>query len=421
MTNENLKNLLIAVAAGDAAGYPFEGMKKAHIKSVFRTKEPFPDPEPGLKNNMHKWKKPGLYSSITQLMILNGASLDRKSWNRRKFIQMIKNTPELPGLDCSYFRNPDAAVRNFIILQKNPPEHGELPFNIPSSAVMSSFIPIISSAPDDGSLISSAVSYSMLFTADPGTAASAVALTLLLKNLTRYGRDVNIHHSAVNSLTETVTFAENHQDIIFRSGINPDYIIGKLIFIRNILHATAEIETIDECEEVICRNAETKSGNRITRASINIPEILLPYAVTIASRCIEPNDVILTAAREGGVSSALSSAAGSIAAAFYGTPAPDNILSGIINRKKLLSLIDPGMSEKGRDNIPDEMNSSEPPLTLKELEEYNSRNRKNPDKKGGKKPKTRKDAEAEIAKHVVESWTKIDKAKWKKERNKHKI
>ena len=421
MTNESMKNILIAVTAGDASGYIFEGMKKAHIKSVFRKIEPFPDPEPALKNNMHKWKKPGLYSSITQFMLLNGASIEKKSWNRDKFRKIVKDSPELPGLDYSYFRNPDPAGRKFISLLKNPQEQGESPFILPSSAVIPSAIPILLSSSDYENLIYSVISYSMLFTIDPGTAASAVALNMLIKDIIKSDKQKGLHEISAHSLTKTAAFAQDHEDVIFRAGINPDYIISRLIFLRDILLKTADFDTINECEEAICSEAEKTAGKRITRASINMPEIILPYAVSIAARCSNPGDIFLTAAYEGGSSSALTSIAGSVASAYHGDIIPENILAGIINRKKLLSLIELIQSEKGRNGISEEMNRSEPPLTLKEEEEYNSRNRKNPDKKSGKKPKTRKDAEAEIAKHVVESWTKIDKAKWKKERNKHKI
>jgi ADP-ribosylglycohydrolase len=421
MTDENIKNILIALAAGDVSGYIFEGMKKAHIKSVFRNNDPFPDPAPALKNNIHKWKKPGLYSSITQFMLLNGASIEKKSWNRDKFRQMVKNSPELPGLDYSYFRNPDAAARKFISLLKNPPAQAESPFTIPCSSLIPSSLPIIISGSDNENLIFSIISYSMLFTTDPGTAASAVAFCFLIKDLLKSEKQKGLHELSALSLTETVSFAQDRQDIIFRSGINPDYIIAKLIFIRDILAETVKHETISDCEDAICKEADKTSGNRITRASINMPEILFPFAVSTAARCSNPEDVFSTAAREGGSSSALSAIAGSIASAFYGDITPENILTGIVNRKKLLSLIELIHTEKGRNGIFEEMNRSEPPLTLKEEEEYNSKNRKNPGKKSGKKPKTRKDTEAEIAKHVVESWTKIDKAKWKKERNKHKI
>lgn len=419
--NESIKNVLTAVLTGDASGYIFDGMKKAHIKSVFRNNESFPDPEPALKNNISKWKKPGLYSSLTQFMILNGASIERKQWNRENFMQMLKDSPELPGLDYSFFRNPDAAARNLIFLAKNPGIENSIPFFIPCSNVAPSAIPLLYSTENDENLFYSIIAYSMLFTSDPGTAASAIALILLIKDLINSDKQTGIHKASAYSLEKTESFAKEHENIIFSSGINPDYVLSRISLMRSILNKTVNIEKIDECEKIICKEAGTILQTHIARATTNLPETLFPYAVSIAARCKNPADVFITAAYEGGASSALSSMTGSIASAFYGEIIPDELLSGIINRKKILSLIGSISSEKERKTIYNEMIQCEPPLTLKELEEYNSKNKKNPDKKNKQKPKTRKDAEAEISKHVVESWTKIDKAKWKKERNKHKV
>ncbi len=418
--NDYLKRVATALAAGDAAGYVFEGMKKAHIKSVFRNLEPFPDPEPALKNNMHKWKKPGLYSSITQFMLLCGAGIDKKIWNRKNFLQMVKGSPELPGLDYSYFRNPDSAERRLILSLKNPPQEQGPPFNRPCSRIAPASVPILFLKTGEENLMVSLLNYSLLFTHDPGTAASSIALTFMIKDFAGKDDNAGILASSIKSLERTVNFAEKHEKLIFESGINPDYIIKKLQGFHSTLLDTAGIEKIDDCEKIICRNAEKDSQNPAARASINLPETLFPYAITIAARCIKPGDVFMTAAAEGGSSSALASIAGAVASAFYGDIVPHEILAGITNRKKLVTLIDIISSDKNKSTIFNELNISEPPLTLKEAEEYNAKNRKNPDKNQGKKPKTRKEAEAEISKHVVESWTKIDKAKWKKERNKHK-
>ncbi len=420
IVNEKIKNVLIAVLAGDASGYIFEGMKKAHIKSVFKKKEAFPDPEPALKNNMNKWKKPGLYSSLTQFMILNGASIEKKQWNRENFMQMLKDSPELPGLDYSFFRSPDAAGRNLIYMAKNLQLKKDTPFSLPCSNVAPSALPLLYCSENSEDLLFSIIGYSMLFTIDPGTAASGIAMSLLIKDIISSDKNMEIHKASAYSLAKTESFAKEHENIIFSSGINPDYVTSRISLMRNILDKTVNIEKIDDCEKIICEESEKVLQTRIARATTNLPETLFPYAVSIAARCKNPADVFITAAYEGGAASALSSITGAIASAYYSNIIPDELLSGIINRKKILSIIDSISSEKERKIIYNEMILSEPPLTLKELEEYNSKNKKNPDKKNKNKPKTRRDAEAEISKHIVESWTKIDKAKWKKERKRHK-
>jgi hypothetical protein len=57
---------------------------------------------------------------------------------------------------------------------------------------------------------------------------------------------------------------------------------------------------------------------------------------------------------------------------------------------------------------------SESSLTRKEIEEYQSKLKHY--KKPEKLTNNRKTLEEKMAQHIVESWTKTDKAKWKKEK-----
>ena len=57
-------------------------------------------------------------------------------------------------------------------------------------------------------------------------------------------------------------------------------------------------------------------------------------------------------------------------------------------------------------------------MKKKELEELKAK-LKHVKKKQKKAPPTRAEKEKELARHAVESWTKYDKARWKKERRRH--
>ena len=87
----------------------------------------------------------------------------------------------------------------------------------------------------------------------------------------------------------------------------------------------------------------------------------------------------------------------------------------LANKKKISAIIDQIAGEKDRSSIITEIYNNEPGLTIKELEEYRAKNKNIPVVKE-KKKKTRGEIESELSKHVVENWTKLDKAKWKKER-----
>ena len=66
----------------------------------------------------------------------------------------------------------------------------------------------------------------------------------------------------------------------------------------------------------------------------------------------------------------------------------------------------------------DDFIRSEASLTGKEQEELKARLR-HTKKKQRSGPRTRAEKEKELARHVVESWTKYDRARWKKERQRH--
>jgi hypothetical protein len=96
---------------------------------------------------------------------------------------------------------------------------------------------------------------------------------------------------------------------------------------------------------------------------------------------------------------------------------PEIYTGSIVNKKRLSAMISRIAEDKNKASMISEIYDSEPGLTSKEIEEHRAKNRNNPVSRE-KKIKTRGEIESELSKHVVESWTKVDKAKWKKERNK---
>ena len=144
-------------------------------------------------------------------------------------------------------------------------------------------------------------------------------------------------------------------------------------------------------------------------------------AVMLAHGCSDPETIFSIAANEGGASSALASLSGSITTAFHGLYLPEILETELINKKKINSYIELISEGKNRASIITELYLTEPGLTLKEHEEYKSKIKKQPVINKKKNKKTMSETEAGISRHIVESWTKLDKAKWKKERKKEKL
>jgi ADP-ribosylglycohydrolase len=415
--NRTVADILFSAIIGDAAGYTFNGMKKNHIKAVFKEITGFTDPAPGLKDNMQRWKKPGLYSSITQNMLITAACIDKRSLNLDEYRKAVKNAPDASGAEFSIFRDPGEAEKNFIYRIKNGEDNSHH-YNLPCSRLLPPVLPLLLIRNEKEHIIT-AVKYISLFTKSSSTMACSILLLQLIKDLIAE-KDQKIIKTALISAEKAKVEIISNQDRIFDSGHNPDYIISESDSLIELFKELNANKSSAEYEKIICKHADKKKTDTITRASVNLPETILPMAVILSDLCTEPENIIITAMREGGAASPLAALSAAITCAARGMGIPECFSDNLINKKKISAIIDLIADDKSRVPIITEIYTTEPGLTAKELEEYKAKNKNIPLTKTGKKEKSRSEFESELSKHVVESWTKIDKAKWKKERKKDK-
>ncbi|MGL4369933.1 MAG: hypothetical protein ACRCUT_09730, partial [Spirochaetota bacterium] len=127
-----------------------------------------------------------------------------------------------------------------------------------------------------------------------------------------------------------------------------------------------------------------------------------------------PETCLLSCAAEGGSSGILCSCAGMIAGAFYGSPAAAPLFGAMINHKQISALISRAAAGSGSRRDAAAFINAEISLTAKETDEREARLKHCKTKTPARK-KERRDETQAMTRHVVESWTKIDKARWKKE------
>ena len=413
--NRNIADIIFSGIIGDAAGYTFNGMKKNHIKAVFKDIPGYTDPAPGLKDNMQRWRKPGLYSSISQNTLITAACTDKRGFNPDEYFKAIKKAPDLPGVEFSIFRDPGEAEKNFFYRLKNG-EDIMHHFNLPCSRLLPPVLPLLLIKNEKEHLLS-AVKYISLFTKSSSTIACSILLLQLIKDLIT-GDGKKILKTALNSAERANDEIISSQRAIFESGLNPDYIIADSDSLLKLFQELDQNNNPSLNEKIICGYADKKGTGTITRASVNLPETILPMAIVLSDSCSDPETIFKTAVQEGGSSSSLTSLAAAITTACYGIHIPEILAENLVNKKRISALIEHIAEDKNRSLIISEIFTAEPGLTLKELEEYKARNKNIPADKEKKKKKTRMETESELSKHVVESWTKLDKAKWKKERKK---
>jgi len=409
-----IANIIFSSIIGDAAGYTLNGMKKAHIKAVFKEITGYVDPSPALKNNMHKWKKCGLYSSISQNILITAASIDKKGLNFDKYTDSVQNALEICESEFGIFRDPGEAEKNFFNCIRNG-KRTNFQYNYPCSRLLPATIPLLFIKDEQAQFIT-VINYISLFTRDTSTIVSSILLLNILKELIKRENN-SILEIAYHSAGLVKNRLIDYRGMIFDAGYNPDYLILDSDYYLTLLKELHNSKDQAQCEKIICDHAEKRSKNKITRGSINLPLTILPMGIILAQVCSDPEKIYKTAAEEGGAASSLTAVSSAIVSAFHGLNIPPIYSDSLINKKRINSIIDMLTCDKNRSLIIDEIINGEPGLTDKESEELNAKNKGIVIKK---KKKKRVDIESELSKHVVESWTKLDKAKWKKDRKRDK-
>ncbi len=414
--SEALSEIIKSAIAGDAAGYVFEGMKKGHIDSFFRNHSEFPDTTDALKGNMEKWKKPGLYSSISQFILIIFMFRERNHTDVEGFKRYIRNLPVLPERPDSFFRNPGraeeiliATAGDYHILETDRTASSRLiPISLPLSTMKGSFSEFL-----DGFL-----SFMKLFSEDcRSLTASFLFCYITGKQLRNKQENGDFSSTIVNMLKNCIRDIADSQSVIFSHGFNPDYFLKEAEFLTGSLEKAFGERDIENSERSIVDDENKRSGSHLIRATVDNPSLIFLYAVLMNHYNKADQDIIYKTARLGGSSSALTSATAVISQAFFSVPVHKNFMDDLINKKMISQIADSVAAGKNSVTPLKTFTDTEVSLTLKEMEEYKSKNKRNKNVKKNKPArKNRTSIEETISRHVVESWTKTDKARWKREK-----
>ena len=405
--------------AGDALGSAVDGMTRGHIRAHFRSITGYIDPEPALKNRLESWRKPGLYSSISQMMLMLAMSCTRRGVCAESFRRAAASSPEVAGYDYGIFRYPGAVERAFILAMKDPRQNRQTTEQ-PCARVIpvTTFLSFRNNSVADHILdVTAAV---RLFTLDYSTLACALIYSSLLRGLASgaLSRDHPMQASA-EAATGVAGAVDDNSSAVFAGGVNPGTLIGELRSEIGLLGEMASSPATGAAEEIIVSRVNRKLKTPVTRATVNLPSALFPYALAVSTLAAADATAPAAAVQEGGSTAALAAMAGALGAARGGCLGQDDpLVRNLVNRKKVLALVDALAAGAVSPEALDDFIRSEASLTGKEQEELKARLR-HTKKKQRSGPLTRAEKEKELARHVVESWTKYDRARWKKERQRH--
>ncbi len=421
---ERYSYALTGAILGNALGAPLHGMSAAHIASVFGRIDSFTDPGPALKHKMEQWKKPALYGSTAQLMLLAALACAGRRSSDSLLEDYVRRGAGTGDTDHGIFRNPSPSERGLILRLKGGGTEGQRPAAapVPDAAVAAVLVPLAFRKNTDISrLVRDTILCAKLFTEDASSIAGALVFLNILLAIARARPEpsANLADYAGKSAAALAEYIGAQPHELFSCGVNPDTILGEVHGFRSIFEGLVSCASAKEAEKKIITRAERSLNGHITRATVNLPPAIIPFALSIvASGSGRPESVLFEAAAEGGAAAVLCTLAGALAGCAYGAAAiPDRLAADLVNKTRIRELIAAITGDRASDGTVGEFIESEQALTRKARDEHNARMRHVKPKE--KKQKSRGDRERDLSRHVIESWTKADKAKWKKQKKRY--
>ena len=381
MKTDRLYSIYLHTVIGDALGTPLEGLGKSHIHSTLKSLSGYTDPSAALKGKMFKWRKPALYSSISQLLILFSMHSIRGAFPLSSYADAVANTPESPDSKLRIFRFPDNITENFLLnagSSESAPVSGR-----PGAHTVPLMIHLCldSRSRDDAML--KACSLAGYFTDDISTAAGSMIYTGIIRDALSAGGTTtdSLRAAALESAMQSISFIESNSPAIFAAGINPDTLHESALLYRKALDAVNTGTGIDAVEKKLVEILNSILKTPVTRATVNHPLAIIPYSLCLASFYgSRPGEAILRIVEEGGSTAALGSCAGSFLGLFLAADdIPSQLTDDLVNRKRITTVIEAIANRKISGPLIDEFVSSELSLTSKAWDEFRARTKKHQD------------------------------------------
>ena len=412
--NEQAYSILMGILIGDAVGYPVDSLGKGHIRSTLGALSGFADPAGALKGHIERWRKPGLLSASGQLLLCAAAAARGRELSAASCASLIASNGEGGAAGTGPFRTTSRLLRVFL-----SNAYGREVAAGPSASA--AVLPVcaggavtvaVNRTLDGGECLSFAAG----FGAD---ADSAIASELLGRVLAACVNGAGFPDLTVFSRTgeELAVWCAENEPLLFSAGFNPVAAVSSARELAAIFRSLEECSSAEAGEKLIVEAVNRRLKTPVTRATVDHPFAVLPYAALLAGlyRGV-PSTALFRAGEEGGASSALCALVGAFICSeadpleLYGP-----LFQSLVNRRELVSCAEKIASGTFAPREIAAFLSSESALSSKENEEREAR------MKHGKvsappKKKDRREQERSLTRHVVESWTKADKARWKKER-----
>ncbi len=416
----NLQDILLGSITGDALGAPLDGMGEAHIRSVFKSVDEYIDPMPALKGKPDRWKKPGLYTSTTQLLLSLSVALNDEKICRSDMLENLFTTISESGETLTgHLRHPTSTIIQAFRRMENAEDQSTSHFTTGDILPLLPALLVLKKTGDE-TFITSVTSFVSFFSHNPWVLASSLIASSLYFSIyssTGSGELNTVVTDAIESANRAENLSETFSHLIFNSGWNPDTVIDCIRQTHDLLVRIQGSTHIEQAAQYIVQSINANQKTPVTRPTVNHPISVLCWPCAYALHSNSVQEYMFRIAETGGSTGIFVPVAGALYGMYCGSSMiPSHLIENLINRKRILGLVESINTMKVTSAELDAFLQNESSLTRKEEEERGSRFRRTPEKKPRKR--TKKENMDELSRHVVESWTKYDKAKWKKQKKK---
>ncbi len=407
-----IKEFFTAMIIGDAIGTASHGLSKGHVQNLFKNQlNNFPDTDIIFKKEPYNWRKSGLYSSVSQFTVLSAASIITRTKFSDVVLNLIKVSELVDETSSAFFRLTDHTISQQLF---------ELSVNGKCAGIFSHSSVIIFA----GSVTSLVNHHNeknvVAFIKDWTHSAETAIAALVYSHIIKYDIDTSVWENVISSIKNINEWVVKESAYIFDMGYNPDYLIKEAENYLSLARLLEGAFNTAAGEKIIVDFTNVVNKKNITRATVDMPMVQLFFSLTLSRFIDSENLTVFSAVQNGGTSQIISPMFLTMAVIQKGLSfIPGFLTDNLVNKKKIFLMIDKiSMLNISQTDIND-FQISESQLTKKEIEEKLSKTKHCKKKNNEKNTKVKhKTLEEKLSQHVVESWTKLDKAKWKKQRNK---
>lgn len=410
----NLERLLLNIAYADACTRPFSGMSAGHVRSHFNSMDVYFNSEEANKDHPERWKKPGLYGWIFQTSLLSVYAGKNRLLKKHEIEDAVEESLGTIEQRMDSIRDGDPLVHEFLVPQK---ETDAVNLRPGCSPVFLSVLFSLACAPKKSSF-EQVLSFLIRFTRNSDTAACALWWDALVRSL-EYS-SASLFENAGNELASLIKKMDILQPLCFNAGIHPDALEESFGHLQTI--AGMYLDDQSTAAEKHIKYVDSLFKSPITRSTIDHPLLLPFHALRLAESHRQGSAHLLeSAVKEGGEVQ--------LASALACTLMPEDtafdddfafLAEDLVNKKRLSAFIPRLLNRASMQELA-EFFDAERKLSAKEDEER-SAILKHAKKKQPKRqiPKDRASREEQLSRHVVESWTKKDRARYKREQRRNK-